>query len=71
MMRTIQLTPNSTLTYEVGGRYDLECRKAEAARSKIEQEERVDDDLRAWLRSHDPSDPEYSDIFKDVYGVRP
>lgn len=30
-----------------------------------------DAELVAWLRCHDASDPEYSDIYKDVYGVRP
>lgn len=36
-----------------------------------EREERIDRELREWLRTADPSDPEYSDIFKDVYGFRP
>lgn len=26
---------------------------------------------REWLDSHKPGDPDYSDIFKDVYGFRP
>lgn len=28
-------------------------------------------ELREWLNSHDITDELYSDVFKDMYGVRP
>lgn len=31
----------------------------------------VSTDLVEWLHTHDHTDPSYSDIYKDVYGIRP
>lgn len=42
---------------------DTERREAHAAE--------VEKKLTDLLRTMSPSDPEYSDIYKDVYGVRP
>ena len=38
---------------------------------RMRQEAEAERELRAWLQSHDSSDKEWSDIYKDVYGVRP
>lgn len=31
----------------------------------------IEDEAQRFLRNLDPSDPIYSDVYKDVYGVRP
>jgi hypothetical protein len=68
-MFTITLTEGVTLTAtrstlnRLYSEIDAERREAHAA----EVERRLVD----LLRTMSPSDPEYSDIYKDVYGVRP
>lgn len=68
-MFTITLTEGVTLTAtrstlnRLYSKIDAERREAHAA----EVERRLAD----FLETMNPSDPEYSDIYKDVYGVRP
>lgn len=68
-MFTITLTEGVTLT---ATRSTLDCLYAEidAERREAHAAE-VERELADLLRSMSPSDPEYSDIYKDVYGVRP
>ena len=49
-----------TATATVIETYKREVREERAYREAVE-----------WLRTHDASDELYSDIYKDVYGVRP
>lgn len=56
-----------TVEYVKGGEFAKFLEREQAR----EREERIDRELREWLRTADHSDPEYSDIFKDVYGFRP
>lgn len=68
-MFTITLTEGVTLTVSrstldrLYAEIDSERREAHAA--EVERE------LADLLGTMSPSDPEYSDIYKDVYGVRP
>ena len=69
-MKTITIIEGVTLTATQStiDAYLAEKREAEAERLAFEEERKI---LR-WLA--DPAnrvDPLYSDIFKDVYGVRP
>lgn len=69
-MKTITIIEGVTLTATQStiDRYLAEVAKAEAERLALEEERKI---LR-WLA--DPAnraDPLYSDIYKDVHGVRP
>ena len=69
-MKTITIIEGVTLTATQStiDTYLAEVARAEARKKAAEAEA----ELRAWLR--DPAnyaDPLYSDIYKDVYGVRP
>lgn len=61
-MKTITISEGITLTASkaVIDAYGREVREAEWERETIE-----------WLNTHDITDPDYSDIFKDIYGIRP
>ena len=61
-MKTIVIAAGITLTATAAtiAQYEREC--ADIARER---------EAIAWLDSHTMDDPDYSDIFKDVYGVRP
>lgn len=68
-MFTITLTEGVTLTATrstLDRLYsEIDAERHEAHAAEVERE------LADLLRSMSPSDPEYSDIYKDVYGVRP
>ena len=69
-MKTITIIEGVTLTATQStiDRYLAEVARAEARRQEAAERAK----LAAWLR--DPAnfaDPLYSDIYKDVYGVRP
>lgn len=66
-MKTITICKDVTVTYTIGGGFDRWYKK-ELARDR---EEEIKYELRLALQEMDPSDPNYSDIYKDVYGVRP
>ena len=38
---------------------------------QAEHERETERELIEWLRTMSPDSPEYSDVYKDVYGVRP
>ena len=61
-MKSIVIAAGITLTATAAtiAAYEAECKAIKAER-----------EAREWLASHQPGDPEYSDVFKDVYGVRP
>ena len=61
-MKTIVIADGITLTATDAtiAQYERECADIAWEREAI-----------AWLNSHSMDDPDYSDIFKDVYGVRP
>ena len=68
-MFTITLTEGVTLTATrstLNRLYsEIDAKRREAHAAEVERE------LADLLRTMSPSDPEYSDIYKDVYGVRP
>lgn len=39
--------------------------------ARYEEDFRIERELIEWLATADRNDPNYSDIYKDVYGVRP
>ena len=61
-MKSIVIAAGITLTATAAtiAAYEAECKAIKAER-----------EAREWLNSHKPGDPDYSDIYKDVYGVRP
>lgn len=61
-MKTITIIAGvtATLTDRAARAYERELREEQAHR-----------ELLQWLAAHDKSDELYSDIYKDVYGVRP
>lgn len=68
---TVEVAQNVTVTYFEDGEYARQFAEEEAEQARIDEEYEIEKELRAWLRTHDASDPEYSDIYKDVYGFRP
>lgn len=50
---------------------DFEIEVFDEVRYELDEEEAIIAKLCEWLRTHDSSDENYSDIYKDVYGVRP
>ena len=61
-MKSIKIAEGITLTATEAtiATYEAERADAEWRRKAI-----------AWLDAHSIGDPDFSDIFKDVYGVRP
>ena len=72
-MMTITIIADVTLTASKATceAYLAEVREAEERARWIAEEREIDRKLREWLRTASPEDPEYSDIYKEVYGVRP
>lgn len=62
MTKTITISEGITLTATQStiDAYEAECKAIEAERAAME-----------YLLHGDPTDEVYSDIYKDVYGVRP
>lgn len=74
MTRNINRMSTVTMELEMVIMDDIILREmALKAEQKAQYEEdlRIERELLKWLATADRNDPEYSDIYKDVYGVRP
>lgn len=60
-----------TFTLVRGGNGETALNEAIDREESLKREEEIDRELRQWLRTHDRTDENYSDIYKDVHGVRP
>ena len=66
----VEILENVFVEKEVAERLELDDYR-EALEIALE-DERIDRELRAWLRTPEAkADINYSDIYKDVHGVRP
>lgn len=71
MTKTMTINENITVTYIANGKFDRQM-KAEAKRQEaIRKELEIENQLWEYLQTLTPDHPEYSDVFKEVYGFRP
>lgn len=61
-MQSITICEGVTL---IATKFTIDAYMRELRELELERE------LREWLNSHDITDELYSDVFKDMYGVRP
>lgn len=71
MTKVLDLRPDVTVTYHVGGEFDLEYTEYLEEMEYYKKEQEIADQLWNYLMTLSPDDPEYSDIYKEVHGVRP
>lgn len=71
MTKVLDLRPDVTVTYYADGDFDKEYTQYLEEKAYWEKEREIEEQLWDYLMTLSPDDPEYSDIYKDVHGVRP
>lgn len=59
------------VSYFEGGEFDTEYTRYLEEKAYYEREREIEKELLRALSTMDRNDPEYSDIYKEVFGVRP
>ncbi len=67
MTKTVEIITDVTVTYFEDSDfaeflYEMEVEK---------RDREIEEELLEYLATHSPEDEDYSDIYKEVYGVRP
>lgn len=71
MTKTMKINENITITYDTKGKFAREMRKEAERQEAIRKEQEIERQLWEYLQTLSPDSPEYSDVFKEIYGSRP
>ena len=71
MTKVLEFGNDVTVTYIVGGEFDKEYTRYIEEVESYKREKEIENQLWDYFRTLSPDDEEYSDVYKDLFGVRP
>lgn len=71
MTKVLEFGNDVTVTYIVGGEFDKEYTQYIEEVESYKREKEIEDQLWDYFHTLSPDDEEYSDVYKDLFGVRP